>query len=187
MVARPVGRNELIGNPKAQASLDVEWDKLMKKKAWDMASVREWEEISKEANPKAQASLDVEWDKLMKKKAWDMASVREWEEISKEAKKKGKKVHVGKVFEICVEKGVLYATAERGERIEAYRAALRSADRLADAMAGLDHLARFSDLTDVFDEPEADADGDATFLGVMTVQEWRDMREFAPNAHSLVS
>ena len=80
------------------------------------------------------------------------------------------------------EEGVLYATAERGERIEAYRAALRSADRLADAMAGLDHLARFSDLTDVFDEPEADADGDATFLGVMTVQEWRDMREFAPNA-----
>ena len=69
MVARPVGRKELIGNPKAQAS------------------------------------LDVEWDKLMKKKAWDMASVREWEEISKEAKKKGKKVHVGKVFEICVEKG----------------------------------------------------------------------------------
>ena len=80
------------------------------------------------------------------------------------------------------EEGVLYATAERGERIEAYRAALRSADRLADAMAGLDHLARFSDLTDVFDEPEADADGDATFLGVMTVQEWRDVREFAPNA-----
>eukprot|EP00439_Symbiodinium_sp_Y106_P083985 s17_g24.t1 len=75
------------------------------------------------------------------------------------------------------EEEVLYATAEREERIEAYRAALQSADRLADAMAGLDHLARFSDLTDVFDEPEADADGDATFLGVMTVQEWRDMRE----------
>ena len=27
MVARPVGRKELLGNPKAQASLDVEWDK----------------------------------------------------------------------------------------------------------------------------------------------------------------
>ena len=40
MVARPVGRKELLSNPKAQASLDVEWDKLMKKKAWDMASVR---------------------------------------------------------------------------------------------------------------------------------------------------
>ena len=41
----------------------------------------------------------------MKKKAWDMASVREWEDVSREAKKKGKKAHVGKVFEICVEKG----------------------------------------------------------------------------------
>ena len=41
----------------------------------------------------------------MLKKAWDMSSVREWEDVSKEALKKGKKVHVGKVFEICVEKG----------------------------------------------------------------------------------
>ena len=69
MVARPVGRKELL------------------------------------ANPKAQASLDVEWEKLLKKKAWDMLSVREWEDVSREAKKKNKKVHVGKVFEICVEKG----------------------------------------------------------------------------------
>ena len=52
------------------------------------------------SNPKAQASLDVEWDKF--KKAWDMGSVREWEDVSKEAKRKGKKVHVGKVFRhIC--------------------------------------------------------------------------------------
>ena len=49
MVARPVGRKELLSNPKAQASLDVEWDKLMKKKAWDMASVREWDDVSSEA------------------------------------------------------------------------------------------------------------------------------------------
>ena len=69
MVARPVGKKELL------------------------------------ANPKAQASLDVEWEKLMKKKACDMLSVREWEDVSREAKKKNKKVHVGKVFDICVEKG----------------------------------------------------------------------------------
>ena len=69
MVARPVGRKELL------------------------------------ADPQAQASLDVEWEKLMKKKAWDMSSVREWEEVSKEAAKRGKKAHVGKIFEICVEKG----------------------------------------------------------------------------------
>ena len=56
-------------------------------------------------DPKAQAALDVEWNKLMVKKAWDMGSVREWKDVSDEAIEKGKKVHVGKVFEICVEKG----------------------------------------------------------------------------------
>ncbi|CAE7292249.1 unnamed protein product, partial [Symbiodinium sp. CCMP2456] len=56
-------------------------------------------------NPKAQASLDVEWEKLMKKQAWDMGSVREWDSVSSEALKRNRKVHVGKIFEICVEKG----------------------------------------------------------------------------------
>ena len=69
LVARPVGKNEL------------------------------------KQNPKAQAALDVEWDKLMNKKAWDMESVREWSSVSDEAQRKSKKVHVGKIFEICVEKG----------------------------------------------------------------------------------
>ena len=69
LVARPVGKNEL------------------------------------KQNPKAQAALDVEWDKLMNKKAWDMESVREWSSVSDEAQGKSKKVHVGKIFEICVEKG----------------------------------------------------------------------------------
>ena len=55
------------------------------------------------ANPKAQASPDIEWEKLMKKKAWDMLSVREWDDVSREAKKKNKKVHVGKVLDLCRE------------------------------------------------------------------------------------
>ncbi|CAE6914821.1 FCPE [Symbiodinium sp. CCMP2592] len=78
--------------------------------------------------------------------------------------------------------GLQYATADREERIQAYRAALKSADRLADAMAGVTHLARHTDLAEVFDEPGADADGDEMFLGIMTVKEWRDMRVHAPNA-----
>ena len=57
------------------------------------------------ANPKAQQALDVEWDKLVKKKAWQYETVSEWKVIADRAKKTGKKVHVGKVFEICVEKG----------------------------------------------------------------------------------
>ena len=57
------------------------------------------------SNPKAKESLDVEWKKLENKRAWIYESVREWLDIAKEAKKLGKKVHIGKVFEICVEKG----------------------------------------------------------------------------------
>ena len=57
------------------------------------------------SNPKAKESLDVEWKKLENKKAWIYESVREWLDIAKEAKRLGKKVHIGKVFEICVEKG----------------------------------------------------------------------------------
>ena len=68
MVARPVNKKELAENPDAQKSLDVEWDKLMDKKAWDRPSPR-------------------------------MA------EVSAEAVRRGRKAHVGRVFEICVEKG----------------------------------------------------------------------------------
>eukprot|EP00439_Symbiodinium_sp_Y106_P074378 s3594_g14.t1 len=70
-LAKPVGQKELMQNPKAQASLDVEWEKLMKKRAWDM----------------------------------DMESVCEWERVSGDSQKSGRKVHVGEIFEICVEKG----------------------------------------------------------------------------------
>ncbi|CAE7594010.1 unnamed protein product [Symbiodinium natans] len=63
MVARPVGRKELLADPQAQASLDVEWEKLMKKKAWDMSSVREWEDVSKEAAKRgSEAAPDELWD-----------------------------------------------------------------------------------------------------------------------------
>ena len=57
------------------------------------------------SNPKAQASLDVEWVKLEKKDAWLYDTVQEWKDVALKAKKQGKKVHIGKVFEICVEKG----------------------------------------------------------------------------------
>ena len=56
MVARPVGHKELKSNPKAQAPLDVEWDKLMKKKAWDIGSVREWKTFPMKLKRKAKSS-----------------------------------------------------------------------------------------------------------------------------------
>ena len=49
--------------------------------------------------PDAQAALNKEWNNLVNKGAWDYS--REWDDVSKNKSK----VHVGKIFEICVEKG----------------------------------------------------------------------------------
>ena len=55
--------------------------------------------------PKAQLALDAEWLKLVKAKVWDEERPREWSEVSALAKKNESTVHLGRVFEICVEKG----------------------------------------------------------------------------------
>ena len=57
------------------------------------------------STPAAQAALDKEWNNLTSKGAWDYSTVREWDDVSREAIKNKTKVHVGKIFEICVEKG----------------------------------------------------------------------------------
>ncbi len=56
-------------------------------------------------NPAAQASLDKEYNALCHElKAWDMNGVREWTAVQNEARKANKRVHVGMIFGICVEK-----------------------------------------------------------------------------------
>jgi hypothetical protein len=57
------------------------------------------------SNPKAEAALVKEWDALRKAMSWDEAHVREWSAVAKEARDHNKKAHVGRIFEICVEKG----------------------------------------------------------------------------------
>ena len=56
------------------------------------------------SNAKAMASLDKEWDKLRRQGCWDESSVCEWSVIASQARASNKKVHVGRVFDICVEK-----------------------------------------------------------------------------------
>lgn len=64
-----------------------------------------WGKQEIRANPKAQQAFDIEWEKLVKKNAWKYETVSEWKVVSDRAQKSAKKAHVGKVFEICVEKG----------------------------------------------------------------------------------
>jgi hypothetical protein len=52
LVARPVSRKEIRSNLKAQESLDIEWDKLVKKTAWLYDTVQEWSTVSDSAKKK---------------------------------------------------------------------------------------------------------------------------------------
>ena len=64
--------------------------------------------VSKEEianNPKARAALDKEWENLRTKGVWDEARVRECRRIIREAHASGSKVHLGRIFEACYEKG----------------------------------------------------------------------------------
>ena len=59
----------------------------------------------RQENADARASLAKEWGRLRKITTWDESIVREWEQVALEARRSGKIVHVGRIFDICVEKG----------------------------------------------------------------------------------
>ena len=52
LVVRPVNQKELNSNLEAQKSLDAEWEKLVKKSAWIIESVQEWDDVSAESKRK---------------------------------------------------------------------------------------------------------------------------------------
>eukprot|EP00969_Alexandrium_andersonii_P148274 6554375-Alexandrium_andersonii.AAC.1 len=56
------------------------------------------------ANPEAQAALRKERDRLRKIQTCDESKVRERRDVRAEAQRKGQTVHVGRIFEICVDK-----------------------------------------------------------------------------------
>ena len=62
--------------------------------------------------PAAQAALDKEWDKLVKAVVWDQSKAYEWDQIADAARKGGETVHVGRIFELCVEKGCELPTGD---------------------------------------------------------------------------
>ena len=54
-------------------------------------------------NAKAKAALQKEWDKLTSQGCWDLSTVQEWHDVAAKARKEGEKIHVGRIFNICVE------------------------------------------------------------------------------------
>jgi hypothetical protein len=68
------------------------------------------------AVPEAQAALDVEWNKLCKATAWLEDKVKEWKDVAHSAQSAGQKAHVGRVFELCVEKGSELPKGSKGRK-----------------------------------------------------------------------
>ena len=58
-----------------------------------------------EASAKARQSRDKEWKKLWEKKVWDYNGWQEWDKVSGDARNDGRKIHIPRLFGICVEKG----------------------------------------------------------------------------------
>ena len=56
------------------------------------------------SNPKAKASVQKEWNKLRDLGCWDEKGVREWADVKSVARRENSKVHVGRIFDICVER-----------------------------------------------------------------------------------
>ena len=58
-----------------------------------------------ESTPTAQRALDTEWKKLVDKKVWNETRCYEWPELARAARQRNETIHLGRVFELCTEKG----------------------------------------------------------------------------------
>ena len=88
-VARPVGKREIRDTPAAEAALQAEWSKLRQA-------------------PRGDGTFG----------AWDESKVREWRDVAAESRRTGKKAHIGRIFEICVEKGSELPKGHKGRKFK---------------------------------------------------------------------
>ena len=56
-------------------------------------------------NPKAKKADDEEWSDLWKMETWDESTVIEWVACKEKARAENRRIHVGRIFGILVEKG----------------------------------------------------------------------------------
>ena len=56
------------------------------------------------SSPSAQAALSKEWRRLWELRCWDEGAVEEWDAVRAHFQASGQKCHVGRLFDICVEK-----------------------------------------------------------------------------------
>ena len=50
-------------------------------------------------------AMEKEWDRRWTRYVWGHTGIREWSDVAKEAQRKGKTVHLGRLFGLCVQTG----------------------------------------------------------------------------------
>ena len=82
------------------------WDKLGHVTAQQLALVaRLVSQAEVERTPDAKAAMDKEWKKLTDKGCWLEDKVRDFPDVQREAQHQKRKMHIGRIFEICSQKG----------------------------------------------------------------------------------
>ena len=92
-------------------------------------------------NKKAIEAMQKEWASLRELSAWDEKAVQEWSEVRDAAKKAGKRINIGMVFGICVEKGSELPEGDPGRKYKG-----RVVFRGNDVRDESHYLATFQDL-----------------------------------------
>ena len=72
-------------------------------------------------NPKAKAADDVEGGDLQNMQTWAEKTVSEWSAVKEKARAEHRRVHVGRVFGILVEKGVRIEGGRSSPQIQGKR------------------------------------------------------------------
>jgi hypothetical protein len=68
--------------------------------------------------PAAQKALDAEWKKLVDKGVWNQTRCYEWSDLARAARHRNETIHLGRVFELCTEKG---SELEQGDPSRKYK------------------------------------------------------------------
>ena len=57
--------------------------------------------------------MNTEWKRLSDNRVWDEAHPREWNDVRREANESGERIHMGVMFDVCVEKNSEMAPEKR--------------------------------------------------------------------------
>ena len=76
----------------------------------------------RQSNPKAQMAIQKEWDRLRDIGCWDESQVYEWSDLASWARDRKIDLHVGRIFDILVEKvlNCLRETLRASSRVESF-------------------------------------------------------------------